>query len=71
MKKDNDERIEELKSEIVALKSLLRQTDYKALKHADGVLSDEEYLETKTERENWRKKINEYESELTKIKGGK
>ena len=49
------------KSEIVALKSLLADTDYKALKHADGAMSDEEYESVRVQREEWRRLINEYE----------
>ena len=52
------------KAEIVALKSLLADTDYKALKHADGVMSDEEYEPIRTRREEWRRLINEYEEKL-------
>ena len=37
------ERINTINAEITALKSLLTDTDYKALKHADGVMSAEEY----------------------------
>lgn len=54
------------KAEIVALKSLLADTDYKALKHADGVMSDEEYEPVKVQRKEWRRLINEYEE---KVKG--
>lgn len=49
-------------AEIRALQNLLEQTDYKALKHADGALSDEEYAETKALRAQWRAKINELEA---------
>lgn len=52
------------KAEIVALKSLLADTDYNALKHADGVMSDEEYEPIRTRREEWRRLINEYEEKL-------
>lgn len=54
------------KAEIVALKSLLADTDYKVLKHADGVMSDEEYEPVKVQRKEWRRLINEYEE---KVKG--
>ena len=54
------------KAEIVALKSLLADTDYKALKHADGVMSVEEYEPVKVQRKEWRRLINEYEE---KVKG--
>lgn len=53
-------------AEITALKGLLSDTDYKALKHADGVMSDEEYESVKVQREEWRRLINEYEE---KVKG--
>jgi hypothetical protein len=52
------------KAEIVALKSLLADTDYKALKHADGVMSDEEYESIREQREEWRRLINEYEEKM-------
>lgn len=52
------------KAEIVSLKSLLADTDYKALKHADGVMSDEEYEPVKAQREEWRRLINEYEEKV-------
>lgn len=51
-------------AEIVALKSLLSDTDYKALKHADGAISDEEYEPVRKQREEWRKLINEYEEKI-------
>ena len=63
----NDERIEFITGEINAYKQLLTNTDYKALKHADGVLSDEEYAETLELRESYREKINMYEEELQKL----
>lgn len=51
-------------AEITALKGLLSDTDYKALKHADGVMSDEEYEPIRTRREEWRRLINEYEEKV-------
>ena len=36
-----DNRAMEIQSEIAGLKQILAATDYKALKHADGALSDE------------------------------
>lgn len=50
--------------EISENKRLLRDTDYKALKHADGVISDEEYEEVKEERQAYRDRINELEALL-------
>ena len=58
------ERIDTINAEITALKSLLTDTDYKALKHADGVMSAEEYETIRQQREEWRNKINALEVEL-------
>ena len=58
------ERIDTINAEITALKSLLTDTDYKALKHADGVMSAEEYEPIRQQREEWRDKINALETEL-------
>ena len=63
----NDERIEFITGEINAYKQLLTNTDYKALKHADGVLSDEKYAENLELRKSYSEKINMYEEELQKL----
>lgn len=55
---------EVIESEINGYKILLEQTDYKALKHADGVMPDEEWEPVKAQREELRAKINACESEL-------
>ena len=52
---------EEKQAEINAMKILLKDTDYKAIKHSEGLISDEEYAEVKAQREAWRKRINELE----------
>lgn len=54
----------EIMAEIVALKSLLRDTDYQALKFAEGALTESEYAETRAKRAAWRARINELEAEL-------
>ena len=64
---ENEERISVIEGEINALKQLLANTDYKALKHADGVMSDEEYAETIDLRKSYRYKINKYEEELKEL----
>ena len=64
---ENEERISVIKGEINALKQLLSNPDYKALKHDDGVISDEEYAETRELRKSYREKINKYEEELKKL----
>lgn len=55
---------EEILAEINGYKNLLGQSDYKALKHADGVLDEEEWETVKAEREELRAKINGCEAEL-------
>ena len=54
-------------SDITALKQILAGTDYKALKHADGALSDEEYEETRQFRQSLRDQINALEAELATV----
>ena len=58
---------EQIESEIRGLQQLLASTDYKALKHADGVLTDEEYEETRQIRIDYRKQINDLEAELAEL----
>ena len=60
----NNEQVMAIQSEINACKQILAGTDYKALKHADGVLTDAEYKETKEQRQALRDKINELEAQL-------
>ena len=49
---------------IQELKTLLTNSDYKAIKYAEGLLSDEEYEPIKLQRQEWRKQINELEKQL-------
>ena len=51
-------------SKIAELKQMLADSDYKAIKYAEGLISDEEYMPIKAERESWRKKINCLEGEM-------
>lgn len=46
---------------IAALKQLLSDTDYKALKFADGALTEAEYAPVRESRKLWRAEINEIE----------
>ena len=52
----------EIDSEICALTQLLAQSDYLALKHADGALTDDEYATARAERQTWRDRINELQA---------
>ena len=47
--------------EISELKRKLSDTDYKAIKYAEGFLTEEEYKETKAQRQMWRDRINKLE----------
>lgn len=43
------------------LKKMLSESDYKALKFSDGVLTEEEYAPVREKRREWRSEINEIE----------
>ena len=60
-------RADQINGEIIALKQLLTNSDYKALKYSEGLISDIEYEETKTYRENLRAQINQLEEELATL----
>lgn len=57
------ERKESIQHQISALKSKLAQTDYKALKYAEGLISEADYLPIKLERQDYRNQINELEAQ--------
>ena len=48
-------------SQIEALKAQLSATDYKAIKYAEGWISEADYAETKAERQAIRDQINALE----------
>lgn len=54
----------DIQGEINALKQLLGNTDYIAIKHSEGEIPDEEYEETRELRRGYRQRINELEEEL-------
>ena len=60
-------RADQINGEITALKQLLTNSDYKALKYSEGLISDIEYAETKNHRENLRAQINQLEEELATL----
>lgn len=60
-KSERDKQIELWNREIFELKEELQRTDYKAIKYAEGVLTDEDYQPTGIQRQAWRKRINELE----------
>lgn len=52
-----------IKHRINKLKHLLYESDYKAIKYAEGLLSEEEYNPIKIQRQQWRDEINQLEGE--------
>ena len=50
--------------EIQQLKKQLSDTDYKAIKYAEGQISEEEYASIRAERQGYRDRINELEALL-------
>ncbi len=60
-------RFQETMNKINIYKSLLIDTDYKAMKHSEGLFSEEEYAPIKEQREEWRAEINRLEEELKEI----
>lgn len=60
-------RADEIMGEINGYKQLLANSDYKALKYSEGLITDVEYAETKAFREGLRAKINILEEELASL----
>lgn len=54
----------EINRQIRELKQKLFDTDYKAIKYSEGLLTDEEYAEVKAQRQEWRTEINKLEEKL-------
>lgn len=50
--------------QIISLKQQLQSTDYKAIKYAEGWLTEEEFAPIKAERQAMRDDINRLEAEL-------
>ena len=67
MKTADDLQREEYAAEIRTLKQSLADTDYKAIKYAEGVLTDEDYQATGIQRQAWRRRINELEAVIADL----
>jgi len=52
--------------QIMGLKQQLEDSDYKALKYAEGWITEEEYAPIKAERQTLRDRINELEETILK-----
>ena len=57
---DRDNAIQE----ITQLKKQLSNTDYKAIKYAEGQLTEEEYAPTRSQRASWRARINKLQEDF-------
>ena len=56
--------IVEKQTRIAELKRKLSETDYKAIKYAEGLISETDYVPIKAQRQAWRDEINALEAEL-------
>ena len=56
--------IDEIQYKINEIKAKLSQTDYQAIKYAEGFISEADYAQIKAQRQAWRDEINELEAEL-------
>ena len=62
--------IEQYQSEIIDLKKYLSDTDYKAIKFAEGEITESDYQEVKSQRHDARVRINELESMIEELEKG-
>ena len=69
-KTEDEKLIEQYQSEIVELKKYLSDTDYKAIKFAEGEITEGDYREDKLQRHNARVRINELESLIEELEKG-
>lgn len=62
--KQPNQQKQAIRSQINSLKQQLASTDYKAIKYAEGWISEEEYAPIKAQRQSIRSQINELEKKL-------
>lgn len=67
---DNELARQETQSQIEQLKYELQQSDYKAIKFAEGWISAEDYAPIKAERQAKRESINALEAQLQALEEG-
>jgi len=58
-----DDETTRTEARISRLKTWLANTDYQAIKHSEGELTDEEYAPIKAQRQAWREEINRLENQ--------
>ena len=66
-KTEDEKLIEQYQSEIIELKKYLSDTDYKAIKFAEGEITESDYQEVKSQRHDARVRINELESLIEEL----
>ena len=69
-KTEDEKLVEQYQSEIVELKKYLSDTDYKAIKFAEGEITESDYQEVKSQRHDARVRINELESLIEELEKG-
>ena len=69
-KTEDEKLIEQYQSEIIELKKYLSDTDYKAIKFAEGEITESDYQEVKLQRHDARARINELESLIEELEKG-
>ena len=57
----------EMEGRLNALHQLLHNTDYKAIKHSEGLIANNDYAAVKVQRQAWRTEINELEARLAEM----
>lgn len=57
---------QKIERRIEELKALLLESDYKAIKYAEGFICEEEYKEIRAQRQAWREEIGKLEEGLLK-----
>ena len=66
-KTEDEKLIEQYQSEIIELKKYLSDTDYKAIKFAEGEIAESDYQEVKSQRHDARVRINELEGLIEQL----
>lgn len=69
-KTEDEKVIEQYQSEIIELKKYLSDTDYKAIKYAEGEITESDYQEVKAQRHDARVRINELEARIEELEKG-
>ena len=63
-----EKKLTELYQQRITCMNNLLSTDYKAIKYAEGVYSEEEYAPLKLQRQAWRDEINAIDKQIEELK---